>query len=451
MMSSIANSYSDHVKQLQSRYQKILVDQAFDGLLIDAGCQQEIFLDDNYYPYKTNPHFKAWLPLTDHANSLLLIQQNARPILFYYQADDYWHKPSEEPDGYWVDSFDIHIIRERRDIIRHLPKANNFAYIGQHEDEIIALRLLAKTADSLNPAPIIKALHYYRAYKTEYEKACIEQANKIAVKGHLAAEMAFREGASEFEIQQAYLIATRHREQELPYGNIVGLNENAAILHYQYQQHDHFSADNRHTLLIDAGASYCGYAADITRTYAYRDGVFKDLINGLNTAQLEIIDSIKIGESYVKLHRLTHQKIAKILADFSLIKLDPDAIYETAMTKTFLPHGLGHLLGLQVHDPAGHQQNAAGAIQSPPELYPSLRLTRPVEADQVFTIEPGLYFIPKLLAELKNHQCAASVNWSKIEQLVPYGGIRIEDNICVEKSYTVNFTREAFDQAAVLG
>ena len=81
-----------------------------------------------------------------------------------------------------------------------------------------------------------------------------------------------------------------------------------------------------------------------------------------------------------------------------------------------------------------------------PDNYPSLRLTRKIEDRQVFTIEPGIYFIPMLLKQLQQTEDASSVNWSLIESLLPYGGIRIEDNIAMINGQTRNLTREAFTQ-----
>jgi Xaa-Pro dipeptidase len=128
----------------------------------------------------------------------------------------------------------------------------------------------------INPDPVVHHLHYYRAYKTNYEKVCMREANRLAVGAHRAAKEAFYAGESEYGIQQAYLAACEHMENDTPYGNIVALNENAAILHYT-----HFLRQkpiSPKSFLIDAGASFHGYAADITRTYAFEKNEFAELI-----------------------------------------------------------------------------------------------------------------------------------------------------------------------------
>ena len=141
-----------------------------------------------------------------------------------------------------------------------------------------------------------------------------------------------------------------------------------------------------------------------------------------------------------------HERLGEILRDFKIIDMTVDNMMETNLTFNFLPHGLGHFLGLQTHDVGGFQKNKQGETKAAPEKYPALRLTRKIENQQVFTIEPGLYFIPMLLKELKSSEHNTCVNWSLIDELLPYGGIRIEDNIAVINNQPVNLTREAFAQ-----
>lgn len=98
-------------------------------------------------------------------------------------------------------------------------------------------------ASNINPKGVIDYLHYYRSFKTEYELACMREAQKMAVNGHRAAEEAFRSGMSEFDINIAYLTATGHRDTDVPYSNIVALNEHAAVLHYTKLDHQYTGRD----------------------------------------------------------------------------------------------------------------------------------------------------------------------------------------------------------------
>ena len=136
--------------------------------------------------------------------------------------------------------------------------------------------------------------------------------------------------------------------------------------------------------------------------------------------------------------------LAEVLVDAELATGAPDTLLETGVTSAFFPHGLGHLLGIQVHDVGGHQENEAGGTIDPPSGHPFLRLTRTLEEGNVLTIEPGLYFIEPLLRQWRETGDIKAINWDKVEALSPFGGIRIEDNIVVTDGVPLNLTRDAF-------
>ncbi len=432
---SLDQTYHQHVTRLMANTHALLTEQSLDGVLIFSGRPRRRFLDDHDFPFVANPHFNAWLPLPRHANGALLIRPGQRPVLYYFNPDDFWHLPAGTPRGSWTDCFDIVDISHLAQIGTLLPKRQHLAFIGEEAD-------LAQHwgIDAVNPPALLHALSWQRAIKSDYEIACIRQANQRAVLGHRAAERAFRNGDSEFAIQQVYLAATQHGESELPYGNIIALNEHGAVLHYQ--QRDRQAPETRHGFLIDAGADCHGYAADITRTYAAQPGLFGDLILALDAAQLALIDRIRPGSSFVDLHQSMHLTIGELLHRFDLVRASAESLVDNGITRLFYPHGLGHLLGLQVHDVGGLQSDAAGTPLPPPAAHPFLRLTRPLEAGMVVTIEPGLYFIPSMLEKLR--RSPVRVNWQAIDNLRKYGGIRIEDNIVLHEDKTENLTREAF-------
>ncbi|HEX6929315.1 MAG TPA: M24 family metallopeptidase, partial [Gammaproteobacteria bacterium] len=118
------------------------------------------------------------------------------------------------------------------------------------------------------------------------------------------------------------------------------------------------------------------------------------------------------------------------------------------VTRAFYPHGVGHYLGAQVHDVGGKIADAKGKAIPQPEDQPFLRLLREMDVDQVFTVEPGLYFIDSLLNGLRGSAAEKSVNWKRVDDFRPYGGIRIEDNVRVTKDGHENLTRPAFESAA---
>ncbi len=435
-MVDIVSLYQQHISLLQARTRQALQREGIDGIVIHSGQGKRQFLDDNYYPFVVNPQFKAWLPLVDNPNCWLIVDGEHKPKLVFYRPDDFWHKVPEEPNDFWVDAFDIQYLSKPEAVEKYLPydKAK-YAYVGEYLEVASALGF-----ELVNPDRVLHYLHYHRAYKTDYEQHCMREANKIAIAGHRAARAAFDQGKSEFDINLAYFAATRQGENELPYGNIVTLNENAAILHNMVQ--DTYSPSQHRSFLIDAGASYNGYAADITRTYVAQPGEFADLIKAMDEVTLNLVGQLRPGIEYTQLHLSAHQHIARLLNEFGLVNLTPEAILETQITQTFFPHGIGHFLGLQVHDVAGHVADDWGTPKPPPQQHPFLRTTRTVEANQVFTVEPGFYFISSLLKALQATENSKYINWDKVALMAPFGGIRIEDNVIVHRDHNENMTRE---------
>ena len=436
-MDTLAQLYPSHLDTVRERHDRALAATGYDHVLIFAGAQRMQFLDDNPYPFKVNPHFKAWVPVIDNPHCFVAYTPGEKPTLVYWQPVDYWYKPAATPRGWWVGHFDVRIIASPDDAVQHFPRGERIAFIGESEE--------THGGDS-NPEPLLNALHWERSWKTDYEIECIRQANARGARAHVAAERAFRQGLSEYEIHIEYLRAAGSTEYDLPYDNIIALNENGSVLHYHGHERDRLPAAERHSFLIDAGASVNGYASDITRTYsAQDDDEFARLIEAMDAMQQSIVAAVKPGVAYPDLHFMAHRKVAEILRDFAFVKdLDADGIVEKRISSTFLPHGVGHFLGLQVHDVAGFMADPHGAMIAQPEGHPYLRLTRTIEPRFVFTIEPGLYFIEPLLKELQASGNAKYVRWPKVDAFRQYGGIRVEDDVAVTADGHENLTRDAF-------
>ncbi|WP_338884546.1 Xaa-Pro dipeptidase [Xenorhabdus sp. TH1] len=440
-MEKLASLYQEHIKTLQKRAREILERTQFDALLIHSGESLRVFLDDSHYPFKVNAHFKAWVPVTKVPNCWLWIDGVNKPKLWFYSPVDYWHSVEPLPSGYWTEVIEMIHLAKAEDIsikLNGLSKQNT-AYIGEQTERAKSLGILEH---NINPKAVLDYLHYHRSYKTDYELACMREAQKTAVNGHLAAYDAFLSGVSEFEINMFYLMATGHRDTDVPYDNIVALNENTAVLHYNKLQ-QRVPAEIR-SFLIDAGAEYHGYAADITRTYAAKPhNDFASLIKDLNEEQQALIGTIKTGVRYTDYHINMHQRIARILKKHDIVHgISEEGMVETGLTTPFFPHGLGHPLGLQVHDAAGFMQDDGGTHLAAPEKHPYLRCTRILEPRMVLTIEPGIYFIETLLAQWRESEYRQHFDWKKIEMLKLYGGIRIEDNIVIHDGKIENMTRE---------
>jgi len=439
---SLGALYASHLQAVTRRHDHALEQAGASHAVIYSGNPKVAFLDDNNYPFKANPHFVSWVPLTRLPYSYIVYTPGETPVLVYFQPRDYWHVVPGMPDGYWTDLFDIRIVHAIEDVAAHLPdRREQCIVIGEFDDQALAYGI-----DRINPSSAVNILHFARGNKTNYELAIMRLASQRGAAGHRAAETAFREGCSEFEIHRAYCKAVSHTEPELPYGNIVALNTHGAVLHYT--DLDRAPPEVVNSFLIDAGAQVHGYASDITRTYSYRDRRFQNLIDRMDTMQREIVAKVEVGVDYRELHIATHKMLANILVDAELASGDPDTLLETGVTSAFFPHGLGHLLGVQVHDVGGFMENESGSIIDPPSGHPYLRLTRVLEENMVLTIEPGLYVIDLLLENLRGTPAEAHVNWKTIDWLRPYGGIRIEDNVRVMVNDRENLTRDAFAAAS---
>jgi Xaa-Pro dipeptidase len=435
-MPSHSASYAEHIKVLQARTLEAIQRESIDGLIIHSGQGKIMFLDDNYYPYKVNPQFKAWLPVVDNPCCWLVVNGTDKPKLIFYRPEDFWHKVPPEPTEFWVEHFDIVYLKQANAVEKHLPYDKvKYAYVGEYIEVAKALGF-----ELVNPDRVLNYLHWQRAFKTEYELECMREANTIAVGAHRAARAAFFDEKSEFDINNAYLCAARQGHNDLPYNNIVALNENAAILHYM--QTNSVAPSNFRAFLIDAGANYHGYAADITRTYCAKKHDFAHLVKAVDALTIDLGEQMKPGLSYVEIHLAAHVGIAKILHDFGIVNMSAEDCVQSGIVNTFFPHGIGHFLGLQVHDVGGHARDDRGTPNPPPENHPFLRCTRVIEPKQVFTIEPGLYFIDSLLAKLKGSEQSKFINWNAVDEFRPFGGIRIEDNIIVHRERNENMTRE---------
>ena len=430
--------YADHLATIAARHDAALDKAGASHAIIFSGNPKLAFLDDYHHPYKANPHFVGWVPLTALPFSYIVYTPGETPTLIYYQPHDYWHVVPGAPEGYWTRHFDIRIVHSTGEVAAHLPDDRDKCIaIGEFDDAALAFGI-----DRINPSTAINHLHFARGVKTEYELAVMRLAAGRAAAGHVAAERAFRGGLSEFDIHRAYCKAVSHTDAELPYGNIVALNEHGAVLHYT--DLDREAPAQLLSFLIDAGAQVHGYASDITRTYSNGDQRFQDLIDRMDVMELAIIDKVRAGIDYRDLHVEAHRMLAELLVDAELATGTPATLLETGVTSAFFPHGLGHLLGIQVHDVAGHQVDADGSIVDPPSGHPFLRLTRVLEEDMVLTIEPGLYVIDMLLDNLRGSPAEAHVNWDTVDWLRPFGGIRIEDDVRVLADGQENLTRDAF-------
>jgi Xaa-Pro dipeptidase len=427
--------YADHVATLRERAERALAETGFDTLVLTSGTPQRYFADDMDAPHHETPHFAHWVPARG-PHHVLAVEPGRRPRLFFVSPEDYWYEQVPLGAPYWVSELDVEEVGSEARAFERLGSIKGAAYVGDAPD---AARALGFADEAINPGALVARLDWERAVKTPYEVACLEEAEVVAARGHVAARAAFEDGASELEIHRAYVAATGVVDKELPYESIVALDEKGATLHYTGKR---TKRDGR-VLLIDAGVRYQGYCSDITRTWTRgsADPLFVELLQGVDRLQRELCDLVRPKIRYPELHAAAHAKIADLLHALGVLALGGTEAVALGLTRPFLPHGLGHFLGIQVHDVGGHQKDRTGGTQPPPPEHPFLRTTRELEPGQVFTIEPGVYFIELLLGPERAGKNAAHYDWKLIERLKPFGGIRIEDNVLVTADGHRNLTR----------
>ncbi len=435
---ALERTFGPHLAAVCERSARALEACGYAGLLVHSGSLLTVFEDDRTYPFEAHAPFKVWAPLGDVPDCFLWFEPGRSPRLIVDRAKDYWYKPADMPEGYWTRHFDIRAAADRRAARALLPAdLTRAAYIGDALPELASWGIGA-----VNPGQLMRRLDYARAAKSPYELECLREASRLGAAGHRAAERAFRAGASEFEIELAFLAACGQREQELPYNPIIALNAGGAVLHYQVLEKD--PPPERLSLLIDAGCEFAGYASDITRTYAAADADFAALIARMDRMQQALCAGVRAGIDWRDVQHRAHELTAQLLREADLVRCSAEEALASGLTRVFLPHGIGHLLGLEVHDVGGFMRSADGPDIPRPEGHPYLRLTRVLEEGFVVTMEPGIYFIGQLLDSARAAPHGRHINWPRVEALSKFGGIRVEDDLAVTREGCENLTRAAF-------
>lgn len=283
---------------------------------------------------------------------------------------------------------------------------------------------------------LIKAIVNIRSYKTDEEVAQIEDAlNRATAKFHVEAMKMAMPGTFEYQVA-GQIQSTMLKNLCAPaYGIICSVN--GEILHNVTYDNKLKEGD---LLLIDAGAENpMGYASDITRTTpvggkfnARQKAVYEIVLNALNSA----IELIKPGVTYQSIHFEAAKIMTTGLIGLGLMKGDPEEIVAKGAHALFFPHGLGHMMGLDVHDMEDLGENYVGYDDKTKrsELFGTayLRLGRELESGFVLTTEPGLYFIPILIEKWKSeNKFTEFINYNALEPYIGLGGIRLEDDILV--------------------
>uniref|UniRef100_A0A182NND5 RAP domain-containing protein n=1 Tax=Anopheles dirus TaxID=7168 RepID=A0A182NND5_9DIPT len=285
----------------------------------------------------------------------------------------------------------------------------------------------------------------YRVIKSADEIEILRYVARVSSDAHKAVMKVMKPGMHEYQAEAEFL---RHSYavggcRHVSYTCICGAGTNSAILHYGHAGSPNDCAIRDGDMcLFDMGANYGGYAADITCSYPANGKFTEDqklVYNAVLAARDAVCGAAREGVSWVDMHLLANRVMLEELRKAELLRGDVDEMMEAGLNAIFQPHGLGHFLGLDVHDVGGYlpgcpeRSTRAGVNR--------LRTARTLKAGMYLTIEPGCYFIEPLL-----NKAYTDPNLSKflvkenLDRFRNFGGVRIEDDVLITKTGIDNFT-----------
>lgn len=376
--------------------------------------------------------------------------------------DALWHGHVESLEDKRV-RFGADVVRplsELEDVCRGLPGLLSVAV----PDDTATARAARITGLPLayphqpGPEPLVEAIIELRRVRDPWELEQMRLAAELACDAHVAAMKATRPGAHEREIAALFDAVLAARGAGTSYQSIVTVR--GEVLH-NHRYVNTLLADD--LLLLDGGAELpTGYASDVTRTWAVRgrfDARQRDLYALVLRANNECIAMVRPGVRYRDIHWKAMTVLAEGLADLGLLRCAPEVAVETGAVGLFFPHGVGHLLGLDVHDLENFGDRAAYAPgRSRPRQFGArnLRMDMDLVPDVVVTIEPGLYFVPAILHDRHlRAEHASRVDFDAAEAWIGLGGIRIEDDVRVTTGapevLTARIPKEIADVEAIVG
>lgn len=323
-----------------------------------------------------------------------------------------------------------------------IKKGIKIHYLPQYRYKVInwMSRLLGTQPDAINnyASPrLIEAVVAQRSKKIKEEIDEIEYALDIAYEMHTTAMKMAEPGIIEKEIAGAIEGIALSMGPGVSFPPIVSVH--GEILH----NHSYNNKLKKGDLMVnDSGAeSYLHYASDITRTFPV-DGKFtdkqKEVYEIVLKAQLDSIKAMKPGRKFRDIHLLAARIITVGLKELGLLKGDVDEIIKAGAHAMFFPHGLGHMLGLDVHDMEGLGEDFVGYTdkikRSEQFGLAYVRMGKELETGYVLTVEPGIYFMPELIDFWRgDNKFRQFINYDKVDAYKGFGGIRIEDNVLVTR------------------
>ena len=434
--------YIDRRNELKKKFR--------NGLLLFLGNDEAAMnYADNTYSFRQDSSFLYYFGLDIPNMAAIIDIDDDKEILFGYEytiEDIVWTGPQSKLQEL-AEQIGISNAESISNLKKHL-KAKIKKQVKIHFLPAYRGDQTLKLANILDVDPnkikskiskkLIEAVIEQRSIKSEEEVAEIEYAMEIAYQMHTTAMRMAKKGVIERDIAGAIEGIALSLGSGVSFPSIV--SKNGQTLH----NHSHGNVLREGDLLIcDAGAeSLLHYASDITRTtpvggkFSYKQ---KEIYEIVLTAQKNAINMIKPGVKHIDVHLTAAKIIAAGLSQIGLMKGDLNAAVKAGAHALFFPHGLGHMMGLDVHDMENLGENLVGYDNKTKRSnlfgLAYLRLAKELKPGFVFTCEPGIYFIPELIDQWKaKRKFKTFIDYDKVEEYRGFGGIRIEDNILVTQN-----------------
>ncbi|GAB4132541.1 MAG: aminopeptidase P family protein [Cyanobacteria bacterium J069] len=431
---SDSQTLSDRLRQRRQRLARLI---EFPVVLWSGQSPSRNF-PANTYPFRASSHFLyfAGLNLPDAA----ILLEGDRLTLFWDEptpADVLWHGPSPTRSQLAADigADAAHPLAALAGFCGGAATIAVQDSATRQQQESLLARLLSvpKQAGGID-RELGMAIAQVRLCHDDLALAEIRQAARVTRQAHAAGIAATATATTEAQVRAAM-------EQVILAANMTPAYTSIVTVHGEVLHNNHYghSLELGDLLLADVGAETpLGWAADVTRTWPV-SGQFsptqREIYDIVQVAHDRCIAAIAPGVEYRDIHLLAATAIAEGLVDLGILCGAPEDLVEQDAHALFFPHGVGHLLGLDVHDMedlgdiAGYEP---GRTRSDRFGLCYLRLDRPLRAGMVVTVEPGFYQIPALLADLdRRWRYQSMVNWERLAAFADVRGIRIEDDVLV--------------------
>jgi len=399
---------------------------------------------DNVYPFRQDSHFLYYAGVS-HAGLALLIEPDGSQVLYGtpdHPDDVIWHGPHPTlgdhagaagiADSVGIGDLGSRLtaIREAGAVIHYLPP-----YRAERSFSLGALLGVdPREVEGGISAELVAAVATQRSIKEEAEIAEMEDALSVTAKMYRATMRSAEPGRTEAEVVAIHRAAAAASDRQQAFNPIVTVCGD--VLHNTSYANTLEEGD---LLLVDSGAESPGfYASDITRTMPVT-GKFtsqqRDIYEVVLAANQAAIDAAVPGVTNRELHLLAARTITEGLKDIGVMKGNVDRAVEAGAHALFFVHGLGHMIGLDVHDMEdlgdiiGYEP---GEERSSQFGLAALRLARKLEPGFVITIEPGIYFIAALIERWQGEgRCKGYIRYEKLDDYCGLGGVRIEDDVLI--------------------